>query len=86
MRVIVTDSNNEVIAGRGSVQIELLSSDEKSRILFTDRTNHRGTTEAQFHFPAGLVGSYPLRYIVDTAIGSTKFTQPVRLEDTSRFF
>ena len=35
VRVIVTDSNNEVIAGRGSVQIELLSSGEKSRILFT---------------------------------------------------
>jgi hypothetical protein len=81
VRVIVTDSNNEVIAGRGSVEIELLSSGEKSRILFTGRTNHRGTTEAQFHFPAGLVGSYPLRYIVDTAIGSTEFTQPVRLED-----
>jgi hypothetical protein len=83
VRVIVTDSKNEIIAGRGSVQIELLNpeSEEKSRILFAGRTNHRGTTEAQFRFPAGLVGSYQLRYIVDTPIGSTEFIQPVRLED-----
>jgi uncharacterized protein YfaS (alpha-2-macroglobulin family) len=81
VRVIVTDSKNEVIAGRGSVQIELLVPNEKSRVLFTGRTNHRGTTEAQFRFPAGLAGSYELRYVVDTAIGSTEFTQQVRLED-----
>jgi uncharacterized protein YfaS (alpha-2-macroglobulin family) len=81
VRVIVTDSNNEVIASRGSVQIELLVPGEKSRVLFNGRTNRRGTTEAQFHFPAGLVGSYQLRYVVDTSIGSTEFTQPVRLED-----
>jgi len=81
VRVIVTDSRNEVIAGRGSVEIELLVPDEKSQILFTGKTNHRGTTEAQFRFPARLVGSYQLRYSVDTAIGSTEFTQPIRLED-----
>jgi uncharacterized protein YfaS (alpha-2-macroglobulin family) len=81
VRVIVTDSKNEVIAGRGFIQIELLGHDDKSQVLFTGHTNRRGTTEAQFRFPAGLVGSYQLRYIVDTAIGSTEFTQPVRLED-----
>jgi uncharacterized protein YfaS (alpha-2-macroglobulin family) len=83
VRVIVTDSKNEIIAGRGSVQIELLSpeGEEKSRILFTGRTNRRGTTDAQFRFPAGLVGSYQLRYVVDTPLGSTEFIQPVRLED-----
>ena len=81
VRVIVTDSKNEVIAGRGSVQIELLGPGEKSQVLFMGRTNRRGTTEAQFRFPAGLVGSYPLRYRVDTPIGSTEFAQAVRLED-----
>jgi uncharacterized protein YfaS (alpha-2-macroglobulin family) len=81
VRVIVTDSNNEVIAGPGSVQIELLVPEQKSRLLFSGQLNRRGTTEAQFRFPAGLVGSYQLRYVVDTAIGSTEFTQPVRLED-----
>ncbi|MGA8311458.1 MAG: MG2 domain-containing protein, partial [Terriglobales bacterium] len=81
VRVIVTDSKNEVIAGRGSVQIELLVPDQKSRVLFSGELNHAGTAEAQFRFPAGLVGSYQLRYVVDTPIGSTEFTQPVRLED-----
>ena len=81
VRVIVADSNNEAIPGRGSVQIELLIPDKKSRLLFAGELNQRGTTEAQFRFPAGLAGSYQLRYVVDTAIGSTEFAQSVRLED-----
>ena len=81
VRVIVTDSKNEIIAGRGSVRIEFVAGDEKPRQLFAGQLNRRGTTEAQFRFPAGLVGSYRLRYVVDTPIGSTEFTEPVRLED-----
>jgi len=81
VRVIVTDSKNEVIAGRGSVRIEFLVADAKPRFLFVGQLNRRGTTEAQFRFPAGLVGNYQLRYVVDTPIGSTEFTQAVRLED-----
>jgi hypothetical protein len=86
VRVIVTDTKDEAIAGRGSVKIELLGADDnpveaKPRILFAGRLNHRGTTEAQFRFPAGLIGSYRLRYVADTPIGSTEFTQDVRLED-----
>ena len=81
VRVIVTDSKNEAIAGASSVRIELVRPGQKAQVLFTGRLNRRGTTEAQFRFPAGLVGSYPLRYVVDTPIGSTEFTQPVRLED-----
>ncbi len=81
VRVIVTDSKNEVIPGGGSLEIELLNADGKPVSLFTGRTNYRGTTEAYFQVPAGAVGSYQLRYIVDTEIGSTEFAQPVRLED-----
>jgi uncharacterized protein YfaS (alpha-2-macroglobulin family) len=81
VRVIVTDSRDEVIAGRSSVQIELLIPDQKNRALFTGPLNRRGTTEAQFRFPSDKVGSYQLRYVVDTPIGSTEFTQSVRLED-----
>ena len=81
VRVIVTDSKNEVIAGRSSVRIEFVAADEKPRQLFAGQLNRRGTTEAQFRFPAGRVGSYQLRYVVDTPIGSTEFTQTVRLED-----
>ena len=86
VRVIVTDTKDEAIAGRGSVQIELLDADDKPadgkpRVLFSGRLNRHGTTEAQFRFPAGVIGSYRLRYVADTPIGSTEFTQDVRLED-----
>jgi uncharacterized protein YfaS (alpha-2-macroglobulin family) len=81
VRVIVTDSRNEAIAGAGTVRIELLVSEQKPRVLFTGRLNRRGTTEAQFRFPADLTGSHQLRYLVETLIGATEFTQGVRLED-----
>lgn len=81
VRVIATDSKNETIPGPGSVHIELMSGDKTLRSLFTGKLNHRGTTEAQFRFPAGVAGAYQLRYVVDTPIGSTEFIQPVRLED-----
>src|SRR6266446_1150215 len=81
VRVIVTDSKNEAIAGAGTVRIELAVSEQKPRVLCTARLNRRGTAEAQFRFPAGLTGSHQLRYMVDTAIGSTEYTQAVRLED-----
>jgi hypothetical protein len=70
VRVIVTGSRNEVIAsptaGSSSLRIELSPADQKPRVLFTGLINHRGTTEGQFRFPAGLAGTYPLHYIVDT--------------------
>ena len=81
VRVIVTDSHDAVIAGRSALEIELMGPEQKSRLLFAGRLNRRGTTEAQFRFPAGVVGNYHLRYAVDTPIGSTEFTQDVRLED-----
>src|SRR6266567_5414860 len=81
VRVIVTDSKNELIAGRSSVRIELLVADQRPRLLYAERLNRRGTAEAQFQFPAGLVGTYQLRYVADTPIGSTEFLQQVRLED-----
>src|SRR6267154_563033 len=81
VRVIVTDSANQVIAGPGAVRIEFIVPNQKPRILFTGRVNRRGPTEAQFRFPAGLVGNDPLHYVVDPPIASTEFTQAVRLED-----
>src|SRR5437016_8498413 len=81
VRVIVTDSKNEAIAGAGSVRIELAVGEQKPRALYTGRLNRRGTTEAAFRFPARVAGSQQLRYVVDTPIGSTEFTQAVRLED-----
>jgi len=81
VRVIATDSQNEIIRGPGSVRIELLGPEDSHQLLFRGQLNRRATTEAQFRFPSGLTGSYQLRYVVDTLIGSTEFTQQVRLED-----
>jgi uncharacterized protein YfaS (alpha-2-macroglobulin family) len=81
VRVIVTDSHDEIIAGRGAVRVELLIPQQKSQLLFSGQLNRRGTSEAQFRFPIGLVGNHQLRYLVDTAIGSTEFVQPVQLEN-----
>ena len=84
VRVIVTDSKNDPISGPSSVRIELAPEGRRARALFTGRLNARGTTEAQFRFPAGLVGSYPLRYVAETRIGAAEFTQQVRLDDKVR--
>ncbi len=81
VRVVVTDSKNEAIAGSGSVRIDLMAPGDRAQALYTGRLNRRGTTEAQFRFPAGVTGNYQLRYVVDTPIGSTDFTQAVRLEE-----
>ena len=81
VRVIVTDSKNEPISGTCSVRVELALEDRKSRTLFAGRLNAHGTAEAQFRFPAGLVGTYPLRYVASTPIGEAEFTQQVRLND-----
>ncbi len=80
VRLIVTDSKNDAIAGEASARVELADG-ARPRVLFAGRLNRRGTTEAQFRFPAGLTGSHTLRYIVETPIGSTEITQAVKLEE-----
>src|SRR5581483_3036560 len=81
VRVIVTDSNNEPIPGPASLRIDLVSAEQKARTLFAGRLDARGTSQAQFAFPAGLIGTYSLRYAVTTTIGYTEYIQSVRLED-----
>jgi hypothetical protein len=81
VRVVVTDSKNDPITGVSSLRIDAVSPGRKPASLFEGRLNRRGTTEAQFRFPAGMLGACQLRYMVDTPIGSTEFTQQVRLED-----
>ncbi|HEV3197393.1 MAG TPA: MG2 domain-containing protein [Bryobacteraceae bacterium] len=80
-RLIVTDPDNENLAVSGSVQIELLGPERQTQVLYTGRLNERGTTQAHFRFPAGLVGSYSLHYAVDTAVGPAEYTQAIRLDD-----
>jgi uncharacterized protein YfaS (alpha-2-macroglobulin family) len=80
IRVIVSDSKNREIAGNSSIHVELLAPDHAPRTLFTGRLNRRGTTEAQFQFPAGLTGNFQLHYVAETPLGSAESTQPVQLE------
>jgi hypothetical protein len=80
VRVVATDSKNDVLAG-GALRIELLKDGDAPRILFEGPLGRNGTTEAQFRFPHGLVGNFKLRYSADTPIGATGFTQAVRLEE-----
>jgi hypothetical protein len=81
VRVIVTDSKNDPIAGASSLEIELAIPDRPARTLFKGPLNPRGTAEAQFRIPEGLEGTWPLRYIVDTPIGSAELTEQVRLQN-----
>src|ERR1700722_4480460 len=59
---------------KGTLKIEL-----SNRVLFDGPLD----SEAKFQIPSGLAGSYPLRYIVDTPIGSTEFTQQIQIQDKS---
>ena len=81
VRVIVSDSQGEVIPGRSSVRIDLEAPAQKRQTLFSGRLDHRATTEAQFQFPEGLTGNYNLHYTVDTSLGTTEYTQAIRIQD-----
>ena len=80
IRVVVSDANSHQ-PQPGSLHIALVVPDREPLRLFSGSLNRRGTVEADFQFPAGVVGSYSLRFSVDTPIGSTEYTQPIDLED-----
>jgi hypothetical protein len=81
VRVVVTDSQNDAIPGRGSLRIDFKPADKPARTLYTGRLNPRGTSAASIHFPTGVSGNGELHYFVDTSIGSTEFTQAIHLQD-----
>ena len=81
LRLIVTDPAHKVIAAGGTARIDLDRDDQHSVHLFRGALDGRGTADVQFTIPAGLAGSYSLHVAVETAAGSTDFTQPIRVED-----
>jgi uncharacterized protein YfaS (alpha-2-macroglobulin family) len=84
MRVIVTGSGTgetPVMVKRGTVKIELLEPDHEPRLLFAGELDHRGSSAADFHFPEGLTGSFPVRFSADTPLGHVETTETVQLED-----
>ncbi|MFL6306018.1 MAG: MG2 domain-containing protein, partial [Candidatus Sulfotelmatobacter sp.] len=83
MRILVSDAGNNDAALTGTLRAELLVPDQKPRLLFARHLNRRGTLAAQFRLPAGLTGKREIRFIADTPIGSTEYTQPVTLKDAA---
>ncbi len=81
VRLIVTDPGNEGPVITGTVQIELIGATPETQVLYAGRLNERGTTQANFRFPAGLEGNYSLRYAVDTVLGTAEHTENIRLDD-----
>jgi hypothetical protein len=80
VRVIVSDARSNA-AETGTLRIQLLVPNQAARNLFRGNLDHRGTVEADFRFPANLTGDFQMHYLVDTQIGSTEYTQPVKLRD-----
>jgi A-macroglobulin TED domain/Alpha-2-macroglobulin family/Carboxypeptidase regulatory-like domain/MG2 domain/A-macroglobulin receptor binding domain/Alpha-2-macroglobulin bait region domain len=81
IRVLVSDAGNQDAALNGTVRAELLIPQQRARLLFSGRLNQHGTVAPQFHLPAALEGKYDIRFIADTPIGSTEYTQSVELKD-----
>jgi MG2 domain len=81
VRAVVTDSRNEAIPGRSSLRIDLQAPGQKRLTLFTGQLNRHDTAAAQFQLPAGVTGTGALHYVVDTSLGSTEYTQTIRLQD-----
>ena len=81
VRVLVRGTDEQPIAGKSSVRIELLISDKPAQTLFTGPLEERGTADAQFRFPADLAGTQQLHYIAETPLGVAEYTQTVQLED-----
>jgi hypothetical protein len=79
VRLVVTDANNTAVSS-GWVRVEL-ADPAASRELYTGSINGRGTAEAQFRLPAGLTGTYSIHYVAETPIGTTEYTQQVRIQD-----
>jgi uncharacterized protein YfaS (alpha-2-macroglobulin family) len=84
MRVIVTGSSageTALMVKRGTVRIELLDPDHASKLLFAGELDRRGSVAADFRFPEGLTGSFPVRFSADTPLGHVETTETLQLED-----
>ena len=85
VRLVVDEADTQTPVSSGSVMIELLPAEkattQTAQLLYKGAVNPRGTTRAQFRFPAGLAGSYTLHYAVDTPLGTAEQTQAIRLEE-----
>lgn len=80
IRIIVFDAASNTPL-TGSLRIELTAPNQPTRSLFSGSINTRGTLEAAFRLPEGLTGSYMMRFVVDTRIGTSEYTEPIELQE-----
>ncbi len=80
VRLIVTEADNETLITSGSLRIELAAPGGKAQTVYSGKLNERGTTRADFRFPAGLAGNLSLHYFADTNAGDADYSQPIRVE------
>jgi uncharacterized protein YfaS (alpha-2-macroglobulin family) len=80
IRIVVADDKNGAPEA-GSVRVDLEGAGEKPHLLFAGKLDRRGTVEAAFDFPAGLIGKFAMHFVAETPIGSAEFTQSVELKD-----
>lgn len=88
MRVIVENTSHDQVfapAAHGTIRIELIDSNHESNrgaiLLFAGPLDRRGSVEADFRFPAGLTGTFPVRFTAETPLGQVETTETVQLED-----
>jgi uncharacterized protein YfaS (alpha-2-macroglobulin family) len=84
MRIIVTGSSageTALMVKRGTVRIELREPDHTPKLLFAGELDRRGSVAADFRFPEGLTGSFPVRFSADTPLGHVETTETVQLEE-----
>ncbi|HEY2856980.1 MAG TPA: MG2 domain-containing protein [Terracidiphilus sp.] len=86
VRVVVSEGDDDQNATpqpatSGTVRIELQRQEREPLLLFGGHLNSRGTADASFRLPEGLVGSFSLHVVAETALGKVETTENVRVED-----
>jgi hypothetical protein len=88
MRVIVESTRQDGARsplGQGTIRIELMDSSHAPQkapiVLFAGALDRRGSVAADFRFPEGLMGSFPVRFTAETSLGHVETTETVELED-----
>jgi hypothetical protein len=82
LRIIVTDGTaNASPLTSGTIHLELLKQNEAPQTLFSGRLDRRGSTNAEFRFPANLSGEATLRITADTTLGTAETTETIHLQD-----
>src|SRR5438105_2163347 len=82
LRIIVNDGTPGAMPiASGAIRVELLKRDTAPETLFAGKLDRRGSTNAEFRFPAGLTGNASLRILAETPLGNAETTETVHVQD-----